>query len=218
MSEVVARAYAARLEADAAAADATEPIAGGTLLRTPELPDIWDLNAALLGPGSTGADVLAALGTDGVPRVTVFADCRMEADGWRREDDLLMVRGEDAVAAPDGVREVEPAVLAPVRIADAFGPQIAAMHDRYAAAGVRTFAWLEDGVPLAWSALANGCVDDVETVPTARRRGLGRAVTAAALAAGGWFLWCSREDPVPQHLYRSLGMEVAGTVVQFTRA
>lgn len=86
------------------------------------------------------------------------------------------------------------------------------MYERQDAAGARTFAIGE----IASAVVANGCIDDVFVIETERRRGLGRTMTTAALAAGGWFLWCLEDDPAPQALYRSLGMTVAGRVVQFT--
>ena len=48
----VSRAFAARVEVDAAAATSVEEIPGGVRLSTPELPTIWDLNTALLAPGA----------------------------------------------------------------------------------------------------------------------------------------------------------------------
>ena len=69
---------------------------------------------------------------------------------------------------------------------------------------------------LAWAQLANGAIDDVWVWPDARGRGLGRAVTAAAVAAGGWFLGTAVR-PRPQGLYRSLGFEERGRLVQLTR-
>jgi GNAT superfamily N-acetyltransferase len=88
------------------------------------------------------------------------------------------------------------------------------MYDAYAAAGARTLAM----GTVAWAVVANGCIDDVYVVEPERGRGLGRLITAAALAHGGWFLWTAEDDPRPQTLYRSLGMETIGRVVQLTRA
>ena len=41
--------------------------------------------------------------------------------------------------------------------------------------------------------------------------------TAAAEAAGGWYLLCDVADPRPQGLYRSEGFVETGRVVQLTR-
>jgi GNAT superfamily N-acetyltransferase len=210
------RAYEARATADARSADSATEVGGGVWLRTPSLPDIWDLNVAMLGPGATDADVEAACGLE-LRRVTLFRDHGGPfPPGFSVDRCLLMVHDGGPVEMPDGVAEVDFRALGPAR-RRAHGAdhldQIEAMHERQAAAGARTFAHGET----AWSVLANGCVDDVFVVEEARGRGLGRAVTAAAVAQGGWFLWCLEDDPRPQALYRSLGFGVAGRVVQLTR-
>ena len=64
-------AFAARVEADARSADARTGISGGVWLSTPSLPDIWDLNVALLGPATTDADVAGGRRLD-VRRITLF--------------------------------------------------------------------------------------------------------------------------------------------------
>ena len=62
-----------------------------------------------------------------------------------------------------------------------------------------------------------GAIDDVWVLEDRRGRGLGRALTTAALAAGGWFLLCDVDDPRPQGLYRAMGFTDAGRVVNLTR-
>jgi GNAT superfamily N-acetyltransferase len=210
-----AAAFAARVAADVAAGGSASPIPGGTCVRTPALPDIWDLNVALLGPEATDGDVAGALAL-AVRRVTMFrAYDGPVPDGWQVARSLLMVAGDNPPAAPPEVAEVDHRTLQSVR--DTFEPehadQVRAMYDAFAAAGARTFAIGRS----AWAVVANGCIDDVYVVEPERGRGLGRLVTTAALAHGGWFLWTEAADPRPQALYRSLGMHVIGDVVQLTR-
>jgi GNAT superfamily N-acetyltransferase len=96
---------------------------------------------------------------------------------------------------------------------EAYADQLEELHRRQAAAGARTF-----GIErTAWAVVANGCIDDVWVEEPRRGEGLGRIVMTAALAAGGWFLWCLEDDPRPQTLYRSLGLRETGRVVQLTR-
>ncbi len=83
--------------------------------------------------------------------------------------------------------------------------------------GARAVAVRRDGAFVAWAQVAAGCIDDVYVVPPLRGHGLGRAITRAAMAAGGWFLFTEVADPRPQALYRSLGFEEAGRLVQLTR-
>jgi GNAT superfamily N-acetyltransferase len=209
------RCFAARAAADTRSADSSEEIGGGIRLSTPTLPDIWDLNVALLGPDATDDEVAAALALD-VRRVTLFRSFSGPVpEGSTVERSLLMVADDPPPAMPEGVEEVDFRALSQARAAleDEYADQIAAMHARQAAAGARTFAVGE----VAWAVLADGCIDDVFVVEARRGEGLGRAVTQAALAHGGWFLWCAQDDPRPQALYRSLGMVEAGRVVQFTR-
>ena len=209
---MIEAAYAARLEADARAADTRTEIAGGTRLSTPALPDIWDLNVAMLAPWATDADVAAAAELD-VRRITLFRDYDGPVPaGFATVERCLLMTYEGEPPPP-------PAETAEIAYPqhegeEAYADQIAELHRRQAAAGARTYGI--DGV--AWAVVANGCIDDVWVVEDRRGEGLGRVVTTAALAAGGWFLWCLEDDPRPQTLYRSLGLREAGRVVQLTRS
>jgi ribosomal protein S18 acetylase RimI-like enzyme len=223
------RAFAARVAVDAAAATAATEVEGGVLLSTPELSNIWDLNQVMLAPGADAALIERTLATMApeTRKLTLFdpADPVGPVRGFRLEHCLLMIAGDEAAAWPEGVERVPPADLRDTRVtaylnesdsADA----LAEMFDRFAAATptatlVATRA--DDEEWAAWAAIANGAIDDVWVQPPFRGRGLGRAVTQAALAAGGWFLYTDAADPVPQGLYRSLGMLEVGTVVLLTR-
>lgn len=206
----VERAFAARVAADARSADSAEDIGGGVLLRTPSLPDIWDLNVAMLGPGASDADVAAACELE-VRRVTIFRDYSGSVPpSFDVERSLLMVREGPPPPVPPEVVEVDGPLM---HEEDEHAAQMAEMHRRQAAAGARTFAIGK----VASAVVADGCVDDVFVVESERGRGLGRTITTAAVAHGGWFLWTEAADPRPQGLYRSLGFAEAGRVVQLTR-
>jgi len=83
--------------------------------------------------------------------------------------------------------------------------------------GAVCVAVVRDGSAVAWAQVANGAIDDVYVEPAARGQGLGRAVTIAAVACGGWFLWTDAADPRPQGLYRSLAFAAHGRLLQLTR-
>ena len=231
-------AFAARLEVDAATAGRSVRVPGGTLLRSPRFPSSWDLNQVVLDPGAGPEEVAAAIGVverelagAAHRRISIFAPGApvVAPDGWELEEQLIMLwpSSRPAPAWPAEVTEVgvealrrphaemwrcEGIVDAADELADmqlAFG--------RYP--GARPVAALDpgDGRVLAWAQLANGSIDDVWVWPDERGRGLGRAVTAAAVAAGGWFLGTDVTDPRPQGLYRSLGFEERGRLVQLTR-
>jgi ribosomal protein S18 acetylase RimI-like enzyme len=222
-----ARAYAARVAVDAAAATTTTEVTGGVVLSTPDLPSIWDLNQVMLAPGANAALVEETLHTlpPDTKRVTVFepSDPVSAVRGFKVERCLLMVAGEEATAWPDGVEQVQAAELRETRVLaytdeDSPSDALGAMFDRFATApGALMVGAHIDGEWAAWTSVANGAIDDVWVQPAFRGRGLGRAVSQAALAAGGWFLWTDVADPVPQSLYRSLGMREIGTVVLLTR-
>jgi ribosomal protein S18 acetylase RimI-like enzyme len=76
--------------------------------------------------------------------------------------------------------------------------------------GARCVGIRREGRFVAWAQVVNGAIDDVWVFEPLRGQGLGRAVTTAAIACGGWFLWTDAADPRPQALYRSLGFAEAG--------
>jgi ribosomal protein S18 acetylase RimI-like enzyme len=196
-------AFAARVTGDAAVAGTALEIPGGVLLRS-ELA-LRDLNAALLGPTSTDADLAAALARHEIPRVTVFRDIAVPA-GWEAVRLVLMGWPGAVPGVPGGPEAVTLATVRPEPLSDAFD-----------AAGAQVFALSADGEWIAWAMVIEGCIDDVWVQEPFRGRGHGRAVTQAALAAGGWFLWCLEDDPVPCGLYGSMGFCELGIVVQLSR-
>jgi ribosomal protein S18 acetylase RimI-like enzyme len=222
---------------DARTAGSAERVPGGTLLRSPRFPVSWDLNQVVLDPGAGPAEVAAAieaveraLAGAAHRRLSIFAPAVpvVAPDGWEREEQLIMVlpAGAAVPAWPEPVAEVDAEALRGPHaemwrqegVGDA-ADELADMQLAFGAfPGARCLAALAPGGRvLGWAQVANGAIDDVWVWPGERGRGLGRAVTAAALAAGGWFLGTDAEDPRPQGLYRSLGFVEVARLVQLTR-
>ena len=197
------RVFAARVAGDVAVAGASEPVPGGVRLHCAALPQVGDLNAVLLGPGSTDGDLAAAVAGD-ARRVSVFRDVAVP-DGWRGLRLVVMTAPSPPPDMPAGIEDARGA-----RTDDP-------IWDAFVAAGARTLGIRSDGEWAGWAMVIEGCIDDVYVDERRRGRGLGRMLTQAAQAAGGWFLWCLEDDPVPQHLYRSLGFTQVGTAVQLSR-
>lgn len=218
-----------------------------TVLRTPELPLVWDANH-LRVESAVGADAcaLAASAAErGVPSMVVVPDAAegeelapdFRALGWRIVRHRYMAhRGRPPAAEEAG--EAEIGVVEPARrdliMAEQWGTrevadQVLAFERRLgaAAASDRWFT-APPAEPVAASCrlLAGdgiGQVEDVGTAPAVRRQGLARAVVAAAVAASCGagheltFLNCDADGWV-SHFYASLGFEPIGLVHNFHRA
>jgi GNAT superfamily N-acetyltransferase len=208
-------AYTALVAGDSQVATACEPLPGGVRLRLPELPQVWDYNAAVLAPG---ADASGLAEDPELSRIIAFSPATGLPD-WPCEPVTVMAFDGPAPAWPEGVSRAEAALLRDARRA-AFGSdavdELLALADRQAAVGSLA-AVLRNGRPLAWSQVMQGVINDVFCVPEARGRGLGRAVTVAAMAAGGRWLMVDDDNAPAIGLYRSLGFEAVGTVLQLTR-
>jgi ribosomal protein S18 acetylase RimI-like enzyme len=230
-------AFAARLDVDARTAGRAVRVPGGTLLRSPRFPNSWDLNQVVLDPGAGPAEVAAAIETverelEGAAhrRISIFAPgAPVQApDGWELEEQLIMLFPETAptpawppevtTVGVEALREPHVEMWRLEGMADV-AEELADMQLAFGHfPGSRPLAARDGGGRvLAWAQLANGSIDDVWVWPDERGRGLGRALTAAAVAAGGWFLGTDVTDPRPQGLYRSLGFEERGRLVQLTR-
>ena len=210
--------YEARGAGDCRVAASCTEIPGGVRLSTPALPFVRDYNGVVLAPGA------AFEVPDDVQRVNAFDLPGEVPDGW--EGQRLPVLGFDgpAPAMPAEVAEVDGAALAPARAEmwRSFGveePALAQMLHMQAlqAAAGRLFAVMDAGRPLGWAQVIEGFVDDVFVEVTARRQGLGRALSRAAMAAGGRFLTVEPDNEPAVALYRSLGFEDAGTLSHLTR-
>jgi ribosomal protein S18 acetylase RimI-like enzyme len=218
-----------------------------TVLRTPDLPLVWDANH-LRVEVATGADARAlavAAAQRGVPSMVVVPDAAegerlapaFRALGWRVVRHRYMAhRGEPA--AVEGVGEAEIGDVEHARrdliLAEQWGTrevadQVLAFERRLgtAAASDRWFtAPRVEPVAASCRLLAGdgiGQVEDVGTAPAVRRQGLARAVVGAAVAASRaaghelTFLNCDADAWVSD-FYASLGFEPIGLVHNFHRA
>ena len=218
---------ATQREFDLAAAGASERVDGGWILTTPEYSASWELNKVLLEPGADAAAVAAAVRLAdlhfdgwGHRRVSVPLPAEPVAApaGWESEELLLMVWPGAPPRRPAAVRDITADELFAARLADGAPEElcrIQAPFDR--SPGARPLALFEDDGIAAWCVVHGGAIDDVWVPESRRGRGLGRLITTAAVAAGGWFLLCDVDDPRPQGLYRSMGFEDAGRMVNLTR-
>jgi GNAT superfamily N-acetyltransferase len=218
-----------------------------TVLRTPDLPLVWDANH-LRVEGATGADARAlavSAAQHGVPSMVVVPD-REEGErlapafralSWRVVRHSYMAhRGEPP--AVEGAGEAEIGAVEPARrdliVAEQWGTrevaeQVLAFERRLgaAAASDRWFtAPLAGPLAACCRLLANdgiGQVEDVGTAAALRRQGLARGVVGAAVAASReaghelTFLNCDADGWVSD-FYASLGFEAIGVVHNFHRA
>lgn len=173
----------------------------------------------------------------------------MAAAGWERRRTVLMVRagveGPVLPALDPRAREAEEAehtaVMAAVFAETDYGPDapeglpamlVAAQQVQLAELESRRFAAGEDGALQSMCELyldadvggvAMAMVEQVATLRSHRERGLGKAVTVAAMSAAiAWgaeliLVPADRED-WPQLIYGGLGCEVCGTITSFFRA
>jgi len=221
---LIAEVYAALVAGDGRVATTCEPVAGGVRLRMPELPAIRDYNALVLAPGVDLAAVIELVARDlKVRRVIAFDPAgELALESWSRDTVMAMgLSRPEPFAWPDDVAEVDVDALRDARAeAEYFqGVPASEMEQLRALAEVaRLVAVRRDGRPLAWAQVLAGIIDDVYVMPEARGQGLGRAVMAGALAAGGRWLVVDADNAPAVGLYESLGFVEAGTVVQLTRS
>jgi len=219
------------------------PVPGGWALETRSLPLVWTLNQVRL-TGRVGVDdlveVAEACQGDLPYRHVVVCDADsiaalepgLEARGWRVERDVVMALLADghAPVADDRVVELTEdqmlELMAAWLLEERFDTSTEGLaqvleynrrEGRYFSE--RRLGVLHDGEAVAVTKLrvdrAFGWVEDVYTLPAARRRGYARALVSTAvdlaLAAG-----CSRlaivadADDWPQHLYASVGFRPIG--------
>ena len=219
--------HAAQREFDFGVAETVERVDGGWVMLTPEYSRSWELNKVLLEPGASADVVERALALceerfDGFAHRRVCIPAPGEdivaPSGWKVEDLLVMEWRGEPPAWPEDVREIDVDTIYAARVAGGMSPADARLQLPFGrAAASRPLAIFEDGEIGGWCEVHEGSIDDVWVLEPRRGRGLGRRLTQAGLAAGGWFLLCDRDDPLPQGLYRSLGFVETGRVLNLTR-
>ena len=218
---------ATQREFDLAAAGEHQRVDGAWILTTPEYSVSWELNKVLLEEGADAAAVargvrLADEHFDGWGHRRVSVPLPSEPvaapDGWDREELLVMVWPGEPPPRPAAVRDITAEELFAARLADGAPEELCRIQTPFdRAPGAHPLALFEDESIAGWCVVHGGAIDDVWVLERCRGRGLGRLLTTAAVAVGGWFLLCDVGDPRPQGLYRSMGFEDAGRVVNLTR-
>jgi ribosomal protein S18 acetylase RimI-like enzyme len=223
----------------------------GVVLSTPTLPTWWHVNHVRIRQPVEFEQALALADEhlSALPfRHIVIEDdatgARLEqlfrAAGWKLERDLLMVVSGDLDRSPDPIAVIEPdeeQVVAAVRRwhleekPDASARELSQL-ERYARLEAHSLhehqlgVESEDGklaaiTKLRWEGpIAQ--VEDVYTVPEARRRGYARALVSAALELaqerGQELTFIVADDEGwPKHLYRRMGFEPVGRMRSFHR-
>lgn len=246
--EGTARARAWQHAAQAAVCDVIRPWAHGTVVRATLYPGYFDCNVVRVEDdvpmdfeelASFADEALAGLAHRRVdfelPQPAERLRRRFERAGWLTMRLLWMRQEEGALAAsgqPGDVAEVPYDAVADLRVAwqrEDFPDQDASGHRAEAREvalrrDARVFAARERGVPVGFAQLERvGSAAEITQVymdPDHRGRGLGSAVTAAAIRAAGDAedLWiCADDEGRPKRMYARLGFRPAWRSMQFLR-
>ena len=226
--------------------DVFEPWAHGTVVRATEFPEYYDFNTVRVesDPAMTVEELIAFADEALAPvehRRIDFEDAAVAeplragfgAQGWLSERLVWMLHEEPPAPAPDiGVEEVPYDDVHELRLAwlfedfPALDPTGYLVQARTVAerTGTRVFAVRERGTPVAYAQLDRiGKAAEVAQVfvrADRRGRGLGTAITRAAIAAASNAdpLWIVADDAGrPKELYKRLGFRPAWTAVEFLR-
>ncbi|MBV9197619.1 MAG: GNAT family N-acetyltransferase [Solirubrobacterales bacterium] len=241
------RARAWRTSTLARICDMLEPWEHGTVARASRYPSYYSYNLVRMEDEApvTAATLFAVAdrALAGLAHRRVDLDsaalgqrlrAEFEADGWRSTRVLWMRHEEALPAGPDVlVEDVDYDAVHELRVIwnheDELGEQADSAFYRYArevalALGARVVAVLEEGRPIAFAQIQShgggAEISDVFVHPEHRGRGLGTAVTRAAIRAAGGSgdLWITADDEDrPKHLYARLGFRPAWTSMEFTR-
>ena len=233
-------------EAQAAVCDVIEPWEHGTVVRATRHPTYWDYNLvrveddADIGPDELVAfadEALAGLDHRRVGFEVVLAGERvrggMEALGWKVTR-LVWMRHEAAAPPPVGldVEQVAYDVVRHLRVTwhheDFPGVDFKDHFDHEREVDMRrnaqVFAVFEQDRPVGFAQLEReGGAAEVTSVfvhPDQRGRGLGTAITQAAIAAAGEVsdLWIvADDDDRPKELYARLGFRPVWKLLDFLR-
>ena len=237
---MLARIQSFRRAIEDGSADRRVALPFGTGLFCDTLPDVFDLNFVRVerpaGAGEIAEAVEASMETFFHRKLTLApgqaqTGVELSAAGWEPTTHLVMAqeREPDRRVATDAVREVRFAEIEPLRTAlisaESWGSASLASDlnrgvQRVAqAVSVRYFGAFADDRAVGYCELreADGIaqIEDVNTLPAARGRGLGRALVQAVADEARVtndivFLEALAED-WPRLLYEKLGFDVIGT-------
>jgi GNAT superfamily N-acetyltransferase len=243
---VAARARDWHHSRQAAACDILEPWPHGTVVRAERYPSYIDFNVVRVEDDpAMSVDALVAFADEalaGLPHRRVDFDlidaadplrAGFEAEGWRALRLLWMHHEPPPPRGPEvSVEEVRYAAVHDLRVAwhredfpdhdpSAYLNQAGELAER---GDVQVLAVIEDGAPVAFAQLErDGAVAEIAQVyvqPEHRGRGLGTAMTRAAIQAAGDVrdLWIAADDEDrPKQLYARLGFRPAWTAMEFLR-
>lgn len=233
---------------DAPAFDERRPWRGGTAFLTPTLPKVWDANFFRLeregNPAAIAAEAARLATEAGLAHATIVVGDEGRAERVRAGlaelgyelTRFLMMRLDGVPEPPDApTEEVTAEDVAASRRQltlesfpgdDELADQLGELDRRLATIPSRWFAVREGGevVARAWlrsdGRLAQ--VEDVATSPSARGRGLARAVVSAAARVAVdeghdlIFLIAEADETTPE-LYRKLGFQPLGLTYRFVK-
>jgi ribosomal protein S18 acetylase RimI-like enzyme len=232
----------------AAVCDTLTPWEHGTVARASRYPSYFDYNVLRVeGETDMGFSELAAAADRGlaglahrridfeVAHVAQRLRGDFEAHRWKAMCLIWMRHRTPAPAAPPGLVEpVDYDLVHPLRVAwhaEDFdypltdGAYFAQSREVALSRGARVLAVLEDGEPIAFAQLIHlrdrAEITHVYVAASHRGRGLGTAVTCAAIAHAHDVpcLWiCADEEDRPKELYRRLGFVGVWSMVEFLRA
>jgi RimJ/RimL family protein N-acetyltransferase/ribosomal protein S18 acetylase RimI-like enzyme len=236
---VLDRIHAFRRVLEDGAAERTVPLGFGTGLFCDALPDVYDLNFVRVehpaSPGEIAAATDAAMETFWHRKLTLPADqaetsAALAADGWEATTHLVMARRRepDRRVPVEAVREVRFGEIEALRkelvCSQPWGSaQLAANLDRglervARAVPLRYFGVFAGDRVVGYCELREGDgvaqIEDVNTTPAVRGRGLGRALVQAVADRARTtndvvFLEALVAD-WPRDLYEKLGFDVVG--------
>ena len=202
----------------------------------PDGPDLGDSVGTVLEPFDTGRiPVLWILPTDDPAIVSILQARGFDTSGnpgmtidLAELPSLERPAGtsvEEVDDTPDALRDAATIALTtnglPASAVDPYVEALARMPDRTM---LRTFLAIREGKPVATSTLMAEAgvagLYNVGTVPDARRTGLGRLVSLAALAAGreaGYRVGVLQSSRLGEPVYRAIGFEQRCTFTFATR-
>jgi GNAT superfamily N-acetyltransferase len=238
------RALAWRAAELAQLCDLEQPWEYGTIWRASRYPKYWAYNLVRVErPPALSAPELVALADDalaGLEHRCIDFDPEpgalrgeLEALGWRSVRLVLMRHEHDPeLAGEHRVEEVHYDAVRDLRIAwhaeDFPGHELGDHIEESAQVArrreARVFAVLDGDRPLGYSTLERignqAEIAAAYVVPDRRGKGIGTALTLAAIAAGrdrdDLFI-CADDEDRPKHLYERLGFRPAWTMTKFLR-